>query len=553
MPKEVKQDKFYAGIPMARENRGSMEEWLGEEPEFSENEINEILDTDVVVCGAGIAGVSAARAAAEAGAKVVVIEKSKSPNARSGQFAVIGGETLKKNWGLDNTADKADMINDLMSAAAYRADQRLLKYYADHIGEDFDWYMNAMKEPLLVQKQSRDPMPKDAKFITLMQNPVQPLYDRKSERFPCYPCTVQIRPGHIFVLRENMDRAIETGNVTTLYQTAAKKLLKDANGRVCGVIAKGYDGTVTQVNAKKGVVLATGDYVGDRRMMAYYCPWAMDSLVMPTGLDADKKPLSTGDGHKMGLWAGAKMEEEPHGTMTHNMGASMGVAPFLLLDVDGNRFMNEDCPGDMVENRIHRMKNQTAWQIFDGNWKEQIPHMPFGHSSPSQVLDMEKVQKGEEFFDLTPMDGFASEWFIGAMLEGGRTFTAPTLEGLFEEIEIPKEAALASVARYNELAEKGVDEDYGKRSDRLFSLSQPPFFAAKILPAFMLGTVSGLETDVNARVLNKDLQVIPGLYAAGNTQGNRFGCEYPTTLPGLSHAMALTFGRCAGRTAATDI
>lgn len=552
MTKEVKKDKFFFGIEMAKEKRSAMEDWLGVEPEYAEEAIQETIEADVVVCGAGIAGVSATRAAAEAGAKVVVIEKSKAPNARSGQFAVIGGKTLKENWGVDNSPDKRDMVNHLMEASSYRADQRLLNYYADHIGEDFDWYIGGMKEPLPVQKVSRDPMPKDAKFITLMQNPPQPLTDPSGQRFPCYPCTVQIRPGHIFVLRENMDRAMETGNVTALYQNKAKKLLKDDAGRVCGVIAEGYDGKVTKVLAKKGVVLATGDYSADRKMLAYYCPWAMDNAVMPIGVDEEKKPLNTGDGHKMGLWAGAKMEEEPHGVMAHNMGAAMGVAPFLLLDADGHRFMNEECPGDLLENRISRMKDRLGWQIFDSGWKEQIPYMPFGHSCPSQVLDMEKVKKGEEFFDLTPMDGFASDWFIGAMLEGGRTFMAPTLEELFEQIELPKEDSIKSVARYNELAEKGADDDFGKNPKMLFAIKQPPFFAARIMPSFMLGTLSGLETDDRSRVLDEKRNVIPGLYAAGNTQGGRFGCDYSTTLPGLSHALALTFGRCAGRTAAEE-
>ncbi len=126
------------------------------------------------------------------------------------------------------------------------------------------------------------------------------------------------------------------------------------------------------------------------------------------------------------------------------------------------------------------------------------------------------------------------------------------MEELFEQLEIDPKEALKSVARYNELAAMGEDKDFGKRADRLFAIGKPPFFAARIMPAFLLGTLSGLETDDKARVLDQELNVIQGLYAAGNTQGNRFGCEYPTTLPGLSHSLALTFGRCAGKEAAEN-
>ena len=111
-------------------------------------------------------------------------------------------------------------------------------------------------------------------------------------------------------------------------------------------------------------------------------------------------------------------------------------------------------------------------------------------------------------------------------------------------------AETADVARCNELARKGHDEDFGKRPDRLFPLGKIPYYAVKFEAGGMLVCMGGLESDREARRLDLRREPIPGLYVAGNVQGNRFAVEYSTTVPGLSHSIALTYGRVAGRNAA---
>lgn len=529
--------------------------WLGEEPEFDESEISETYETDVIVCGAGIAGVPAARAAVEAGAECILFEKCSQPQARSGQFGVIGGEFLK-NWGIDNADKAGEIVNCLMRDGCYRPKQRILERFAKDIGKDFDWYLEGLdRENLFISNYSSDVPPDGTKMhVMLMQYPVSDKYDLYDERYPTYPYTIQIRPGHIFVLKENLKIAEKTGLLKTFFKTPVKKLLRDAeSGRVNGVIAKDYDGKVIRAYARRGVVLATGDYAGDQDMLEYYCPGVADNPKMSCGIDPEKKPNNTGDGHRMGLWIGAKMETGPHAMNAHNMGGAMGVTPYLQLDVDGRRFMNEDCPGQQVENQLSMLRDRISWQFFDSNWREQVPYMPLGHGCCSHVVDDEAVAEGTYFDGLGPMDGYASQTYIDKSIERGGTFKAETLEELVELTGLPKETALASIARYNELARKGVDEDFGKVSRRLFPIESAPFYASRLTAAPLLCCHGGLESDEEAHCYDENMNVIPGLYVAGNVQGNRVAVEYPTTLPGFSHSIALVFGRVAGYNAAMGI
>jgi fumarate reductase flavoprotein subunit len=117
-------------------------------------------------------------------------------------------------------------------------------------------------------------------------------------------------------------------------------------------------------------------------------------------------------------------------------------------------------------------------------------------------------------------------------------------------MELPVDVFTATVARYNELARLGKDLDFGKRPDRLTTIEKPPFYAGKGFYG-LLTVMGGLNLNTRMQALDRDWEVIPGLYLAGNTMGNRFAVDYPTLAPGLSHGMALHFGRIAGKNAAT--
>lgn len=108
---------------------------------------------------------------------------------------------------------------------------------------------------------------------------------------------------------------------------------------------------------------------------------------------------------------------------------------------------------------------------------------------------------------------------------------------------------MASIERYNELAAAGVDEDFGKDSRVLFTLDTPPFMGVVAGPDHVGGvmvTVGGLMTDKHCNVLDEAMDPIPGLYAAGNCLGQRFGAAYFSPIPGVSIGSAITLGYTLG-------
>jgi fumarate reductase flavoprotein subunit len=131
-------------------------------------------------------------------------------------------------------------------------------------------------------------------------------------------------------------------------------------------------------------------------------------------------------------------------------------------------------------------------------------------------------------------------------IEKGFIRSADTLEELAAKMEVPKDNFLATVRRYNELAKKGVDEDYGKRSACLTTIEKPKFYASPLGTALLV-TLGGLKINENLQVLDEEQNVIPGLYAAGNASGCYYSNDYSVNLPGNSHGRAFTFGYLAGK------
>ena len=522
--------------------------WLGTAPELKTPD--KILETDVIVCGGGLAGVAAVRSAAESGANVMLFEKCRTLQGRSGQFCVMGGEILKR-WNVEVSHLQQPAIDRLWEASGRNAKREIIEYAVTHCGEDFDWYLDGLPEENVYFCPSSISMPPEGTklHILLMRYPANENYDLTREAEPVYPATIMFGPSHVAVLKNNFVIAEKTGRVTAHFATPVRKLLRDNDtGRVTGVVAEQEDGTVIEAHAKKAVILTTGDYTGDPEILKTYFPQFVNNPQIPCGMDTNKKPANTGDGHRMGMWIGAKLENSPPAINCHNMGGSMGVTPFLMLDTQGRRFMNEDATGSKVEQVLHTLPDEKAWQIFDSNWRQQIPYMPHGHGCCSHAVPEElegKVRNG-------PMDGYASQFQIDKAVESGSTVKADTLEELVEKMDLPKEAAMDAITRYNESARKGTDTEFGKRPSRMFPLEKPPYYGSTITKAPLLCAHAGLESDEKGHCLDENNEIIPGLYVAGNVQGCRFAVDYPTILPGLSHSMALTFGRLVGRLAAQE-
>ena len=212
------------------------ETWLGKPPEIEESRIEKTMEADVVVVGAGLAGVAAARAAAELGSTVLLLEKCEAPQARSGDFAVMDSRVADV-WGRRNV-DKVQIVNDLMRDMAYKVSQNILRRWAEEAGEAFDWYLEGYPD-IPVLKTTAEVPPEGTKcWIQPRHCPAPESFENGTERFKCYQTTAWVRPTHIPVFQGNVQMLMQTGLAQCLFSAPVVKLLREKDGRVQGAVAQ---------------------------------------------------------------------------------------------------------------------------------------------------------------------------------------------------------------------------------------------------------------------------------------------------------------------------
>ncbi|MDR3050613.1 MAG: FAD-binding protein [Oscillospiraceae bacterium] len=522
------------------------EAWLGEAPEISEREICEEISAELIVVGGGLAGVAACRRATELGARTVLFEKCQTPQARSGDFSVMDSRLAEK-WGRRGV-DKVQIVADLMKDMCYMVDQRILKTWAERAGTALDWYLQGAPDCAVLADTFETPPDGCKLWIQPRRLPQPDSFDNAAERYKCYQTTAWIRPNHLPVFQANYRMAEATGLLRGFFSTPAVKLLRGEDGRVCGVIARSPQGGYIRAAAARGVILATGDYMSDAAMLMRFCPRMVDTPKLWTSFDRDKRASNTGDGHRMGLWVGARLQDAPHAPLNHHMGSVFGASGFLLLDGQGRRFVNEDVPGQQIGDQIENLPGREAWQFVDGDWAAQVPHVHPNHGSVCYALSGEDVAQGRAYRALGTIDNCVTEGLVEKAVRAGKLLSRDSLPALVQATGLP-ETALQSIARYNALCARGEDADFGKRALRLFPVLKPPFYAARFTTATMIAVMGGLQSDEAARCYDVAGHVIAGLFVAGNVQGNRFAVAYPLTVPGISHSMALTYGMIAAESA----
>lgn len=529
--------------------------WLGEAPAISDDQVEEELTADVVVVGLGAAGVPAARAAAEAGAKVVCLESSSHLNSVASDMAIFGGQTQAQWDRGDGFLDKKMVVNMHMEECSHHVSQSIISRYYDESGAALDWFVGASKN-LYMAPESYAEIPADAQanYMFPYMYPMPETYDYAKEDLPCYPTSVGFS-SLATVMADNLQAAVDAG-AEVRYSTKGVELILNDEGAVAGIYAQaaGSDGYL-KITAPS-VILATGDYLGNEDMMKFYAPECVENGINILSIDLDDEGNYTnvGEGHKMGAWAGAAIEQW-HAPMIHHMGGGAGADGrgvignngYLWLNLRGKRFMNEDLPGQQLENQVELQPQRKAYQFFDASWPEQLAYFPAAHGVACIYRDEplpEYTASGLRINVRTPAD-------IDAAVEEGRCLKADTIDELLGMIEgMDVETAKASIERYNELARAGEDTDFFKSSQRLFALENGPFYAAECGCALTLGNLGGLESDEDCHVYNADRELIPGLYAAGATQGGRFAVQYPISLKGLSCGMCMVYGKIAGENAA---
>ncbi|MBN1191871.1 MAG: FAD-dependent oxidoreductase [Dehalococcoidales bacterium] len=489
---------------------------------IAEKEIKETFDTDVVVVGAGTSGKAAALSAVQAGAKVIQIDKHVTYRWGGGMIGTIDSRLQKK---LGVKIDKDEVCLQLMRWCGNKPDQRLYRVWADHSGPVMDWLMDITE-------------PEGIKTLP-MQWPRPAGWDNSREYYPDYPTAhchsdgKNIGLNHSLALEIVQKRALDLG-VEIRYRTPAVQLVRQPNGRVMGVIARDSERNYLRFNARKAVILCTGDYGNNPWMVQQYCPEAVEvastrNIYMTRNrdlLDAPE-PINVGDGQQMAMAVGAIMEEGFGAPMSHATVPAAGANAFLRVNILGERYENEDVPAQSQANSLVRQPGKKVWQVFDGKWEKDIPRMGFGLGTFNQPNDI--IRNNIET----------------NALKGN------TLRELALRMDVPFDAFSSTVERINLLAGQGRDPDYGKRPDRLTTVEKPPFYAS-LVEQHILVVLGGIVTNPRFQALDKDRRVIPGLYMAGNTVGNRFAVDYPTMVAGLSHGFAWVSGRLTGLYAAAE-
>lgn len=551
---------------------------LDPEP-IPDDQIKEVYDAEIVVVGMGLAGMSAAREAIEEGADVFVIEKGETHHVHSHQFHAINSQALK-DAGYELSDEEIDfLVEQVMHDHRERMDRRIWSYLFHHCGEDFDWYISACPHTIVNPNELVGETELDAKaiinictaglaailgryfddvsdermeaaleaspYIVPFNKPTNPNWDMMTERFPMSANVVQIEPNHDKV-GAAVAKFIEE-NARVNYACWAKRLVQDEASRVTGVIYADIDDNYYKVNASKGVILCTGDYGGNKQMIQYYMPRVLadgDDLGWPD-VDARGNRTNIGEGLQMAHWIGARTDY-CHAFPNDHYGGALGCDPMLFVDGTGQRFMNEDVTGEVIGEKVTRVNGRVIWQIFDDDYPNQIANMPVGHRCFWKVVDN---------YDEIPMGLFLDP--IGmttrSEVESCATFICDTIEELAENMGVSADVLQATIDRYNELYDKGVDEDFGKRADRLAPVRTPPFYAAKMGTLGYQTFYGSVCCDNDMHAIDMENKPIAGLYVAGTIMGSRFWHIYPNTSMGMNHTGALCYGRLAARNAVAGI
>jgi predicted oxidoreductase len=204
-----------------------------------------------------------------------------------------------------------------------------------------------------------------------------------------------------------------------------------------------------------------------------------------------------------------------------------------------------------VQDAAEGLPGRSFWTIWDSNWPEQVPFFQPMHGSVNFVVD---ALTPENFTMMTVNPYILRTACDTAVADDSTTnIKANTIDELLDMMKdlADKETAKASIERYNQLAKAGKDEDFGKVASRLFPIETGPFYAFESGMSANLVCLGGLVSDENCRVYDNDGEIIEGLYAAGNVQGNRYAINYPISVKGVSHSLCLFYGYTAGKIVAT--
>lgn len=478
--------------------------------EVSNVEVQTEYETDILVIGAGGAGLTAANAAQEKGIKdIIVIEKMPfvgGATAQAGGF-VGGGSELQKSLGL--TGDSPDLIyEDIMRGGENTNNPELVRLMADNMGETLDWLINDLNVPI---------------------------YDRYPSDFPEH--TVQrffIVEGGSTGLTNTLADEFEKAGGNLLLETKATEFIMDGD-EVAGVKAEDKDGNVITIMAKK-TILASGGFGNNLDMLTDDISNAVFYGVAS----------STGDGHKMAEAIGAKLvlmdyaKMYPQGismegtnagradptsclTTTNNTGA-------IYVNKEGKRVVDENLDFVSIKKATIPQTDQMIYLVMDQTAFDMWSKLVNDYPSPAGRVTYEEQE----------------EWF--SKEDGKPIFTRGTLEEAAGLAGIDAAVLAETVSNWNGMVAAGEDTEFSREELFTFDTESKYYIVEQRLR--FATTLGGVDVNTDLEVKNNSDEIIANLYAAGEVVGGANGIE---AMPGCMLGWSVNSGRFAGYSAAESL
>ena len=488
------------------------------------------VDADVVVVGAGGAGMTAAITAAAEGKSVVILESQ----------SMVGGNSVRATGGMNagktvyqdenEFGESAGVEKTLKTAAEKYADNETITALAKTVSEQWAAYQanptgyfdsvelmeldtmiggKGINDPELVETLCAN----SADAIDWLDEHGITLHDVSSfggasvkrihRPVNAEGKTVSVGSYMIPLLQENCEKA----GVKMMLDTTATEILTDANGAAVGVKATGASGETVTVNAK-AVVLATGGFGANLDMVVKYKPELK-------GFMTTNAPGIQGQGIEMAQAIGAATVDmdqiQIHPTVEANTAALITEGlrgdGAILINEEGKRFIDEVGTRDVVSAAEIAQTGSYSWLVVD-----------------QAMADASSVIQG--------------------YIKKGYTVTGSTYEELGKAMGVDAAAFAETMEKWNGCVEAKNDPDFG-RTSFANPLNTAPYYAVKVT-AGVHHTMGGLKINANTEVLNEKGEVIPGLFAAGEVTGGVHGAN---RLGGNAVADFTVFGRIAGAAA----
>lgn len=495
--------------------------------EVPEIEADQTKTADVIVVGAGGAGLAAAIEAVENGAESVIILEKTATTGGSLNFTggtMSGAETIIQEIdGIEDT--KESFVQDILKNGAQKGDEKLIRTFVDEDVAAIQWlWDNGLSD----NKFSTD---RETGTMSVFA-PEHALYSEKRSYKPKPDDPTKYKAA----VHEILDTVAKSmPEITIDFQTTAVQLVNNEAGQVLSVAAVNADGETVLYTGNHGVIMATGGYSGNLNMMGAFTE--NGSKYLPGGSNA-----ADGYGIYMMQNVGAYIDEEVMGYIpTFPMGLDTGMGPGkiastymwkvggICVNQEGNRFVDETEEAvDVREVALEEQTNAIQYDIFTDD-----------------IINSAVENNASMFWNFFYAPGKPYNEFV---------VEANSLEELAEKLGMPAENLTSTVEKYNECVETGTTDEFGRQftEDSLDTYNvainkvEGDKYYAVPLHALCVMTLGGVKTNENAQVLDADGTAIPGLYAAGECVGGIWG----KFVSGGTGVMGpVVFGRIAARTA----